>query len=934
MKMVILALAGYVLLPMMAAAQQMPPIPVDKDVKIGKLDNGLTYYIRHNEYPKGQADFYIAQKVGCILETEEQRGLAHFLEHMCFNGTKSFPGNSLTKWLESVGVKFGQNLNAATGWDQTVYRISSVPTAREGVQDSCLLVLHDWANDLLLDGEEIDKERKVIHEEWRIGMSPQMRVMEKTLPMLLPGSMYGKRLPIGVMSVVDNFPHQQLRDYYEKWYRPDLQGIIVVGDIDVNRIEAKIKEMFSSIEMPANPAKREYFTVDDNKGVIFAVGKDKEQPNARVDLMFKYDAMPDSLKGNMDYLAMKYLTEMVGMMLNYRFNDISMKADAPFAVAATISGELLGIVKTKDALNLVAIAKGTDVKGSLESLYREALRAKRGGFTATEYARCRSEYLSQLEKAYKNRGQQENETLVLSYVENFLNNEPIPGVEAEYQIMNMLANQIPVEAVNQVYNQMVTDDNTLVLCVMPDKEGMPYPADAELAEVMARVSAEDIAPYVDNVKTEPLIEQLPAPGKVVAEKQNKEFDALEWTLSNGAKVLVKKTDFKADEICMDIISKGGTSVYGEEDAANLLFMPLMLQQYGLGKFIYADLAKYLAGKQASLRISLDDYDKEMTGQTTPKDLKTMMELIYMAFSGLNVTADEFSAMQNTYKGLLQNQAANPEFIFSHKLKQALYNAPRKQMLDVSVIEKANRERMLQIVRERFSNAANFTFAISGNVNLEELKPLVEQYIASLPSDASKKEDVKRADLGMNGGNKTDVFVQKMEVPQTYAAVIVSGKAPYTLKNKLMTQMAAQIMSARLISKVREDEGAVYSIHTQGNLTRLEDTPLVIQTIFPMKPEKKDVVLKIIRSEFEQMAQSVDPAELKTVKEYMVKSFTEALKRNDAWASNMAAYQLLPVNTLTDAISTLDTITEKDMAQFMKMVMDQDNYHVVVLDPEE
>ncbi|WP_294599117.1 M16 family metallopeptidase [Bacteroides sp. GD17] len=934
MKVVILALVGYVLSPALAVAQQMPPIPVDKDVKIGKLDNGLTYYIRHNEYPKGQADFYIAQKVGSILETEEQRGLAHFLEHMCFNGTKSFPGNSLTKWLESVGVKFGQNLNAATGWDKTFYRISSVPVAREGVQDSCLLVLHDWANDLLLDGEEIDKERKVIHEEWRIQMPPQMRIMEKTLPVLMPDSRYAHRLPIGLMSVVDNFPHQALRDYYEKWYRPDLQGIMIVGDIDVNRVEAKIKEMFADIEMPANPAKREYFPVPDNKETIYAVGKDKELPNSRVDLLFKFDATPDSLKGNMDYLIMQYLTNMVSMMMEYRLNDIVSKADAPFAATGVMSGELFGIAKTKDALNYVAIAKGTDVKGALEAIYREALRAKRSGFTATEYARCRSEYLSGLEKAYKNRSQQENESLVQAYVEHFLNNEPIPGIENEYQMMNMLANRIPVEAVNQLYNQMVPDDNRLVMCSMPDKEGIAYPTEAELAAVMARVDAEDIAPYVDNVKTEPLIGQLPAAGKVVAEKPNKEFDAMGWMLSNGAKVLVKKTDFKADEICVDIISKGGTSIYGEEDADNLIFMPLMLQQYGLGKFSYADLVKYLAGKQVSLNISLKDYDKEMTGQTTPKDLKTMMELIYMAFTDLNVTAEEFSAMQNTYKGLFQNQSANPQFIFSQKLHQVLYNAPRKQMVSVAAIEKANRERMLEIVHKCFSNAANFTFVFSGNIELDELKALAEQYLATLPADAAKKEDVKRANLGMNGGNKTDEFVQKMEVPQTYAAVIVTGSVPYTVKNKLMTQMAAQIMTARLLNKVREDEGATYSIQTQGKLTRLEDTPLILQTVFPMKPEKKEDVLKIVRSEFEQITQRVDPAELKTVKEFMVKEFTEGLTKNNAWVNNMAAYELLPVNTLTGAIDTLNTITEKDMAEFMKLVMDQNNYRVVVLDPEK
>lgn len=933
MKVVILALAGYVLSPLMAMAQQMPPIPVDKDVKIGKLDNGLTYYIRHNEYPKGQADFYIAQKVGAIQETDEQRGLAHFLEHMCFNGTKSFPGDKLIKWLETIGVKFGQNLNAATGVEQTVYRISSVPVAREGVQDSCLLILHDWANDLLLDAEEIDSERKVIHEEWRSQTPPQLRMLERALPVLFPDSRYGYRLPIGVMSVVDNFPHRALRDYYEKWYRPDLQSIIVVGDIDANRIEAKIKEMFSSIEMPQNPAKREYLQVADNAEPIIVIEKDKEQPSSILQIMFKYDAMPDSMKKDMNYLAMKYLIDMADMMMVYRFNDMATKADAPFAQAFVQNSDYV-VAMTKKAINCLALVKGTDVKGTLEAAYREMLRAKRGGFTATEYARIRSEYLSTLEKAYKNRNQQENKDLVNEYVANFLSNEPIPGIENEYQIMNMLANQIPVEAVNQVFSQLVTDKNMVVYCMMPETEGVTYPTNTELAESLKRVAAENIAPYVDNVKSEPLISELPAAGKVVAEKQNKEFDAIEWTLSNGAKVLVKKTDFKEDEIRVEITSKGGTSVYGEEDAANLICMPLLFNQYGLGKYTFADLVKYMAGKQAAITPALDDYMKQMSGHTTPKDLKTMMELIYMAFTSLNVTADEFSALQNLYKGVLQNQAANPDYIFGNKLQQYLYNSPRKQGLDVSIIEKANRERMLEIVHERFSNAANFTFVFSGNVNVDELKTLTEQYIASLPADAKKKEDIKRAALDINGGNKTDEFVQKMEVPQVHAAVIIGAKIPYTLKNKEMAQIAAQIMTARLLAEVREKEGATYSIHTRGDLTRTEDTPLTFQTVFKMKPEKKDIVLNTIRQEFEKMTQSVDATELNKVKEFMLKSYSEALKKNEAWSTAMAGYELAPVNTLTEAIATLNSITEKEVAQFMKMVMGQNNYRVVVMNPEQ
>lgn len=652
MKLAFVAIAGFTCMPIAVSAQQMPPVPVDKEVRIGKLDNGLTYYIRHNEYPKNQVDFYIAQKVGSILEEDNQRGLAHFLEHMCFNGTRNFPGSSMIKWLESVGVKFGYNLNAYTSIDETVYRISSVPTERIGVQDSCLMILSDWADGLLLEGKEIDEERSVIHEEWRSQLPPNMRIMEKLLPEIYPGSRYGHRLPIGTMEVVDNFPHQALRDYYEKWYRPDLQGIVVVGDIDVDRIEGKIKELFSKIEKPVNPAERVYFPVADNEKPIVAFGSDKEQDKYVAQIMFKYDALPDSLKGTMADVTTAYLLDMAQMMLQIRLNEQGQKADAPFAVAIAHHGEFL-ISKTKQTFQLAMIPKGNSFDEGLKAVYREALRAKRGGFTATEYARCRTEYLSQLEKAYNNRNQQENKTLAESYVRNFIDKKPIPGIETEYQMMSMIVNQIPVEAVNQVFSQIVSEKNLVVLGMMPTREGESCPKDEDILALLSQVEAENIAPYVDNVKNEPLISELPVAGKVVKENMLSDAGAKEWILSNGAKVILKKTDFKADEINMMAVAKGGTSVYGNDKTADLMFMPAVLEQHGLGNFTNSDLSKLLAGKQLSLKITLDDYVRSLSGNTTPKDLKTYMEMIYMTFTGLTVTPDEFVAMQNLYKGVFR-----------------------------------------------------------------------------------------------------------------------------------------------------------------------------------------------------------------------------------------------------------------------------------------
>jgi hypothetical protein BACCOPRO_03301 len=933
MRLAFVAIAGFACLPVAVRAQQMPPVPVDKEVRIGKLDNGLTYYIRHNEYPKNQVDFYIAQKVGSILEEDDQRGLAHFLEHMCFNGTRNFPGSSMIKWLETVGVKFGYNLNAYTSIDETVYRISSVPTERIGVQDSCLMILSDWADGLLLEGKEIDEERSVIHEEWRSQLPPNMRIMEKLLPEIYPDSRYGHRLPIGTMEVVDNFPHQALRDYYETWYRPDLQGIVVVGDIDVDRIEGKIKEMFSKIEKPVNPAERVYFPVADNEKPIVAFGSDKEQDKYVAQIMFKYDALPDSLKGTMADVTTAYLLDMAQMMLQIRLNEQGQKADAPFAAASAFYGEFI-MAKTKQAFQFAMLPKGNSFDEGLKAVYREALRAKRGGFTTTEYARCRTEYLSQLEKAYNNRNQQENKTLAESYVRNFIDKKPIPGIETEYQMMSMIVSQIPVEAVNQVFSQIVSDKNLVVLGMMPAREGESCPKDEDILALLSQVEAENIAPYVDNVKDEPLVSELPAAGKVVKENVLSDFGVKEWILSNGAKVILKKTDFKADEINMMAVAKGGTSVYGNDKAADLMFMPAVLEQHGLGSFTNSELTKLMAGKQVSLKVSLDDYVRRLSGNTTPKDLKTYMEMIYMTFTGLTVTPDEFTAMQNLYKGLIQNQAQNPNFVFQKKVQEYLYSSPNKQVFGVSDIEKANREDILSIIREQLANAAEFTFVFSGNFDEAELKALVEQYIATLPSVKGKKQELKHSPaVEIKSGNEEKEFSLKMEVPQGSAAVIISGKMPYSFKNRLMASMSAQIISARLLSEVREKEGAVYSIYTQGSQDRLSEVSVVYQTIFQVKPEKKDRALEIIRSEFEKLAKETPVEELDKVKEFMVKQITGDEQTNSYWCSMMAGNELLPSEVCVKAEQVIQSITPKEISGYVNEVMKQNNYRVLVMMPE-
>ena len=933
-----IALGLAILSPVKSQAQmpQLPPVPVDSAVRIGHLDNGLTYYIRHNEYPKGQADFYIAQKVGAIQEEDSQRGLAHFLEHMCFNGTKNFPGNELIGWLESVGVKFGQNLNAATWTDKTVYNMKNVPVAREGVQDTCLLILHDWADGLLLDPEEIDKERKVIHEEWRQSNVGQSRILTQLLPSIYPGSKYAYRLPIGIMEVVDNFPHQVLRDYYEKWYRPDLQGIVVVGDIDPDRIEAKIKEIFGTIEKPVNVAARESYPVPDTPGTIYAIGKDKEMPYSVMQLMFKHDATPDSEKTGMDYMIENYVLSMAMAMLNTRLSDIMSKPDSPASVAQADYGQYL-LSKTKDAFSLVALPKDTSAIDALSTVYREGLRAVRGGFTSSEYDRARSEYLSQLERSYTNRATQTSTSLVNGYVANFTDGEPIPGIENRYAIMSMLANQIPVEAVNMTMAQLMPADNRVFLAMFPEKEGINVPTEQQFADALAAVDAENIEGYVDNVINEPLIAVLPAPGKIVATDTDKVYGATVWTLSNGAKVVAKPTDFKAGEILFAARAFGGTSTLPDSLDNELRYMDVTLSQLGMGPYDNAGLGKFMAGKQASVSLELSNYLRDLSGSAVPKDLKVMMELIYALFTDATLSADEFEAGKNTMRSMLHNQESNPKYQFSKKLNEHIYASPRRHLADMAVIDAVDRTRSLAIVKDALANAGEYTFYFVGSFEIDSLKPLVEQYIATLPGKATKVQlPAFDPSLGVTKGSATDIVNQSMDTPTTYAAVMLTGNVPFTVKEQKLASIAGQILSARLIKLVREDLGAVYSIWANGNLWRYSDPNASLQSVFPMKPEMRDKVLEIIATQINDMTDpaNITPEELSKVKEFMLKTAEESLKRNDSLIGAMQGYQIVPVDTWLTAADTVNAITAADVAAYMKRLSDQNNYRVFLLEPEE
>lgn len=918
-----------------ALLQQVPAAPVDSAVRVGRLPNGLTYYIRHNETPKGQADFFIAQKVGSVLEEENQRGLAHFLEHMCFNGTENFPGNSLIDWLETVGVKFGQNLNAYTSIDETVYNISSVPVARKGVIDSCLLILHDWADGLLLDPKEIDKERGVIHEEWRRSNAGQMKLMEQLLPKVYGDSKYGQRLPIGLMSVVDNFEPQALRDYYETWYRPDNQAIIVVGDVDPDYIEKEIEKIFSPIKMPANPKTREYFGVDDNPGTIYAIGADKEMPVSIAMIAFKQKEqfLPRQFRNTVAFFPTQYLLSMITDMLNQRLSDMAKKPDCPFVQASVELGDFL-LSSTKDAFTLQVVGKGDDIIPAVQAAYREMLRAVRGGFTTSEYDRAKTEYVANLERHYQQRNGRENSSYASEYARNFTQGDPIPGIEYELNTARQYEAALPLQVINQAAAQLINgNDNRVVMVMVPENDKVVVPTEATLAAAMGGVEAENIEPYKEELKSEPLVENLPAPVQPRV-SENAQWKATELVYPNGAKVIIKPTKFKDGEIVFDAMAKGGLSV-SQADAATLQFLESALEAMGLGTYTHTDLEKYLSGKQTSFGRGIGVYDRSLTGSTTPKNLKTLMELIYMTFKAPKFYEADFDGMRARIQGILKNQMSNPQVAFQAGMLKNQYKSPALQFPDPENLDKASMEETQSIVSEMFANPGDFTFAFAGDIDVNELTALCNQYIGSIAAPRiAGVPYVINEDMEMTTGANTVNDSMKMNEPQVWTAITMSAEVPYSAKERSAASMAGQILSNRLLKKIREEMGATYSIGAGASLSRTGKQNLTLRIPFPMNPKFKDEVLANIADMVNAMASDIRDDEFQPIQEFMVKSAVENTEKNEAWAGAIVGTSINGVDTFNGQADLLRSITKEDVQNVMRQLIDANNYRVYILNPAE
>lgn len=916
------------------AQQQLPPIPFDKNVRIGKLDNGLTYYIRHNALPEHRAEFFIAQKVGSILEDDNQRGLAHFLEHMCFNGTTHFPGNGLREYLQTNGVKFGENLNAYTAVDETVYNISNVPVIRDGIIDSCLLILHDWANDLTLDPKEIDEERSVIHEEWRTRQSAMMRMYEKVFPLIYEGSKYAHRLPIGTMEVVDNFPYQALRDYYETWYRPDQQAIVVVGDINVDQIEAKIKSLFSDIEMPKDVAKREYFTVPDNKEPIIAIATDKEQQNVQLAVFYKHEATPNEEKGNIGYMAENYATYMISNMLNNRLSELTQTSNPPF-LGAEVGNGMYFLSKTKDAFAGYAASKENGIETALSTLLREMERVHRFGFTATEYDRAKAEYLRSYESAYNERDKQKNGSYVDEYVRHFIDNEPMPGIENEYAIMSKIVPSIPVEAINVIAERMVTDTNMIVAIFAPEKEGLVYPSKDAIKKIIDNSKSEELTAYIDKVSNEPLIANKPKPGKIVSVDNNGKFGTTVLKLSNGIKVIVKKTDFKADQITMKGMSFGGNSLFPDSEIINILALNDVAGLGGLGNFSLIDLSKALAGKRAGAGTSIGGNTEGVSGSCSPKDLETMLQLTYLNFTAPRMDQDVFESYKTRMKAGLQNKEADPAVAYSDSIKAAIYqHHPRAARLKADMVDKIDYNRIMEMYKDRFKDAGDFTFIFVGNIDLEAAKPLFEEYLASLPS-AGRKETFRDTKMDMRQGFYKNEFAKKLETPKASVLTLFTGKLPYTFENEIMMNTLSQVLDIVYTREVREKEGGTYGVGVGGQIMKYPTEKFMLQIMFDTNPERRDKMIEIVLAQAQNLAKNGPQAEdLNKVKEFMLKKHKESVKENGYWMSAINEYYYTGMNSVDGFDKIMNSITPAKIQKFAKQLLDQKNQIEVIMTAAE
>lgn len=908
---------------------QQGKIDNDNTIRKGILPNGMTYYIRHNAQTKGVADFYIAQKVGSILEEKRQRGLAHFLEHMAFNGTKHFPGNTLqpgiVAWCESVGIKFGANLNAYTSVDQTVYNISAAPVTREGVIDSCLLILNDWSHELLLTDKEIDKERGVIEEEWRTrrsGMAMQ-RLSEQAMPIIYAGTKYSDCMPIGNIDIVRTFPYNDLRDYYSKWYRPDLQAIIVVGDINEDKIEEKIKKLFAKIPLPQNPAHRIYYPIGNNEKMILYTATDKEQPTVNFTLYMKRDVTPKQERNTIQNYADDYKTNILRMAINDRLEELSRTKNAPFISASVRSGNFF-LASTKDAFELSGVLKEGKVIEAIQLLVGEVERARANGITIDELKRGKAEMLSYAENDYNDRSNRRNGEFVEQCVQNFLEETPIIEPEKELEIVRKLDKTVTIDDVNALAKTIITNQNQVVTMFGPDKNTFKMPTNSSIENAILKAQKQHYTPYkTQNTLTERLITKLPKPGSIISERTYK-YGYTEFTLSNGLKVYVRPTNFEPDEVNLKLFSLGGKNIYPDSEMPNLTYLMAGATIGGVAQYNDLTLEKMLAGKTATVTPFIDNDTRGMAGTSNVKDTKTLLELVYLYFTQPRKDPQAFKNLMEQQQEFLTNAHVNPMLAYNDTLHKVAYATNRMESMNKEQLKRVNYNRIMHIYKELFANAANFKLILTGNININKLKPLLCQYIATLPSN-NTKETIGTYEPKLVDGKKTYIFHKKQTTPTAITTIVIKGKMEYNNRNELLMDAIGQLLRIVYTEKVREDKGGTYSVQASGNLQHHPNDEALLRIAFQTDPQKYNDLIPIVYKELEKMAtEGPSQQDLDKVKAYELKVYNQVLRMNNYWEYVLYTDLYNGIDVDTNFRYIVENMTCDDIRTTLRNLLNQNN----------
>ncbi len=906
-------------------------IPVDPSIRTGTLSNGMKYYIRKNQKPEKRVELRLAVNAGSTAEEDDQQGLAHLVEHMCFNGTKNFKKSELVDYLESIGTKFGADLNAYTSFDETVYMLQ-LPTDSEQFLIKGLQILEDWAHNVSFDTVEINKERGVVVEEWRLGQGAQERMRRQYWPVLFKDSRYAVRLPIGKKEIIEGCSYNAITSFYNTWYRPDLQALLVVGDIDVDKVEAMIKKEFSEIPKRSNVKSIKKWEVPDHKEMLVATARDKETPYSIVQLYYKLPAEKIVTEG--DYRK-SIVEALYNGMINSRLSELQKQANPPFVFA--FSGKS-GMVRTKDAYQSFAVTKEDGIETGIKTLVTENERVKKFGFTAGELERQKKDMLRQMETQFNERDKTESKQLINEYVRNFLEGECIPGIAYEYDLYKKYIPTITLNEVNDLAKNWINSsgENLVAVILGPEKETLKMPTEAEVKGFVKAAQAADIKPYEDKAANKPLMSKKPAAGKIIAENENKALGITELTLSNNVKVYLKQTDFKNDQVLMSGWSFGGTSLAADNDYLSASMSSFVIDQSGVADFDITTLEKMLKGKIVEGGPYIDMLHQGMRGSASPADLETLLQLINLYFNKPRKDETMFASLLEQQRAMLQNRSSDPMQVFYDSVGYIMssYNF-RSKPRTVEMLKECNLDKMYEFYKERFSNANGMVFAFVGNFNTAQLKPMLETYIASLPS-TDKKEAFK--DLGIiPPKGKLEKTVLKGKEPKSQVLLTFTGPFDYNRKQRFYMSALTRLMSIKLRESLREDKSGVYGVGCNPSMEKYPVPNYKITISFGCAPDNVDMLTNAALEQIEDVKKNgCNISNLTKIKETMIRERETQLKENNFWLSliSSSTENNEDMNEIQQYNDWVNSLTSDDFKKYANSYFDMNNLKKFMLYPEK